>query len=123
MPRMTEQQLRDYEVRMYGKLQQHVPIRPEATLDECELQDRIIAHCRYKGWFVIYSGMHRKTSTPIGTPDLVIYADQERVFTIETKSNTGKQRPEQIGVQLMLEKCGHKYHLIRSFEQFLELVK
>lgn len=125
MPRMSLQQLRDYQVRMAGARREDksAPSKKMCFVeDESDLQDRIIAYCRSKMWFVVYSGMHRRTSTPIGTPDFVIYADGGRVFTIETKSKTGKQTPEQLGVQLMLEKLGHKYHLIKSFEAFIEIV-
>lgn len=124
MATMSSQQLRDYEARMRGVSRQAVPRDSQAdTLDESDLQDRIVGYCRSKGWFPVFSGMRRRTSTPIGTPDFVIYADNGRVFTIETKSKTGKQTPEQIGVQLMLNKLGHQYYLVRSFEQFLEVVK
>ena len=99
------------------------PVSPNATNDESELQDQIVAYCRSKAWFVVYSGMHRRTSVPIGTPDFIIYADGARVFTIETKAKTGKQTPEQLGVMLMLEKLGHKYFIVRSMDEFLELVK
>ena len=118
---ITQQQYREMEIRLRGVTREHVS--QSATLDESDLQDRIVDYCRSKMWFVVFSGMHRRTSTPVGTPDFVIYADDGRVFTIETKSKTGKQTPEQLGVQLMLEKLGHKYHLVRSFDQFLEIVK
>lgn len=118
---ITQQQYQEMQIRLHGVTREHVS--QSATLDESDLQDRIVAYCRSKMWFVVYSGMHRRTSTPIGTPDFIIYADGERVFTIETKSKTGKQTPEQLGVQIVLEKLGHKYHLVRSYEQFLEIVK
>jgi hypothetical protein len=124
MPTMTPQQLRDYEIRMHGINRQAAPRESQAdTLAESDLQDRIVAYCRSKGWFVVFSGMHRRTSVPIGTPDFIIYADKGRVFTIETKSAAGKQTPEQLGVQLMLQKLGHEYHLVRSFEKFVEVIK
>lgn len=122
MPNMSEQQWRDYNARMNGIMRSPIKCH-DCVENESDLQDRIVAYCRSKMWFVVFSGMHRRTSTPIGTPDFSIYADGGRVFTIETKSKTGKQTPEQLGVQLMLEKLGHKYHLVRSYEQFLQVVK
>lgn len=121
MPRMTSQQLRDFEIRMHGKIPKSESVNP--VDDESELQDLIVAYCRVRMWFVVFSGMHRRTSTPIGTPDFIIYADGGRVFTIETKSKDGKQTPEQLGAQLLLDKLGHNYHLVRSMEDFTKVVE
>lgn len=121
---ITPQQFREMEIRLHGTSRQAVPRDSQAdTLDESDLQDRIVGYCRSKGWFPVFSGMHRRTSIPLGSPDFIIYTDNGRVFTIETKSKTGKQTPEQIGVQFMLNKLGHQYYLVRSFEQFLDVVK
>jgi hypothetical protein len=120
MATMTSQQLRDYEARMFGvgrHCDHNKPVEDESTL-----QDSIVAECRRRGWFVVFSGMHRKTSTPIGTPDFIIYADKGTVFTVETKSKTGKQTPEQMGVQMMLDKLGHRYCLVRSFGEFMMVI-
>lgn len=132
--RWTEQQFRDYQARMYGRtgtspedfvrgIKSIADIAAERESErESELQEEIEAYCRSKMWFVVRSGMHRRTSTPLGTPDFIIYADKGRMFTIETKSKTGKQTPEQLAVALMLEKLGFKVHIIRSFAAFLSLV-
>ncbi len=121
---ITPQQFREMEIRLNSASKSALPRESQSdSLDESDLQYRIVDYCRSKGWFPICSGMHKRTSTPIGTPDFVIYADRGRVFTIETKSKTGKQTPEQLGIQLMLDMLGHKYYLVRSYEQFLEIVK
>jgi hypothetical protein len=124
MGNITPQQFREMEIRLHGTSRKPVERESQAeTIAESDLQDHIVAYCRSKGWFPVYSGMHMHTSTPVGTMDFIIYADRGRVFAIETKSKNGKQKPEQIGVQLMLERLGHKYHLVRSYEQFLEVVR
>ncbi len=124
---ITPQQFKEMEIRLYGKSKASQTIQNIAlglpVENESELQEQIISECRRRGWFAVYSGMHQQTSTPLGTPDFIIYADGGRVFTVETKSKTGKLRPEQLGVSMMLEKLGHKYCLCRSFTHFLEFVK
>ena len=63
------------------------------------------------------------TTTATGAPDFVIFADAGRVFAVECKTRTGKQTPEQIGFQMMIERNGHRYQLVRSMAEFLNLVK
>jgi hypothetical protein len=117
MPSITSQQLRDYEARRYKAPK----ATPDATDDESELQDAIIAECRRRGWWVDYSRMDLATTRPRGAPDLYVFA-HEKLLIIECKTKKGKQTPEQVGVAMMLEKLGHKLHVIRSFREFLELV-
>ena len=90
---------------------------------EAELHEQIIYECRGRLWPFVRSRMDLPSTTSLGAPDFVIAADNGRVFFIEAKTKTGKQSPAQIGWQMMLERNGHKYHLVRSFEQFLEAIK
>ena len=46
-----------------------------------------------------------------------------RVFLIECKTAKGKLTPEQAGMKAWAEKLGHKPEVVRSFEEFLEIVK
>lgn len=86
------------------------------------LQDEIVAYCHAKGWWVLWSRMDLKTTTPLGSPDLVIFADKGRIFTIEAKSATGKIRPAQLGVKLKLEMLGHTVHIVRSMTEFINAI-
>ena len=65
---------------------------------------------------------HKRAWRPLGEPDAQIYADGGRCFLIEIKTATGKLRPEQIGVAMMAERLGHKVHVCRSLEQFLNII-
>ena len=96
---------------------------PEAVEDEGGLHDDIIAQCRHRLWPVIHSRMDMATTTATGAPDFVIFADAGRVFAVESKTKTGKQTPQQIGWQMLMERNGHRYHLVRSLAEFLDLVK
>lgn len=102
---------------LYGR-----PAPEDATNDESHLQEGIISECRRRGWWVDYSRMDLPTTRPRGAPDLYVFASDGRFFAIECKSKNGKLTAEQLGVSLMLEKLGHKVHLIRSFREFLDLI-
>ena len=87
------------------------------------LHSQIEAECRQRMWVVVHSRTDRKSTTEVGSVDFVIAADNGRIFWIECKAGKSKQTIDQKGVQMMLERNGHKYHLVRSFEEFLEVVK
>jgi hypothetical protein len=41
---------------------------------------------------------------------------------VECKTRTGKQTPEQIGWQMLLERNGHAYRIVLSMADFLAVV-
>lgn len=101
-----------------------LPTRDRDVELESELQDQIENYCRNKYWPFVRSRMDKATTfTFPGVTDFVIAADGGRVFWIETKSKSGKQTTDQIGFQMLLNRCGHVYHLCRSYGQFLDIVK
>lgn len=52
---------------------------------------------------------------PPGTPDIVgLIAPEGRFVGIEVKTETGKQRPEQVTMQRVIEAFGGLYVLARS---------
>lgn len=58
-----------------------------------------------------------------GVSDLILVCPGETVY-IELKTDTGSQSPDQKEFQKVIEEYGcQKYYLIRSLEQFQELVK
>ncbi len=91
---------------------------------EVDLHDEILAYCRVKGWLALHGSTACRTSRTIGEPDFIIFASQGRVFAFECKSKTGKLRPEQLAVKMLLETLGHggKYGIIRSMGEFLTLI-
>lgn len=101
--------------------------RPKLTASEgvereSELHRDIIAHCRSKRWLVISSRMDAKTTTQKGVADFVIGFGSKVVF-IEAKTKTGKQRPEQLGFQMLCEMNGLEYFVVRSMDEFLKAVQ
>lgn len=94
-----------------------------ACSSESELHDQISSECKRRGWYVVHSRLDRPTTTDIGCPDFIIAAQDGRTFWIECKTAKGKTKPAQAAVGLMLAHLGHRYALVRSFEEFLEKVK
>lgn len=91
---------------------------------EAPLQDQIEAECRRRGWPFVRTRMDRKTTfTMEGIPDFVIAADGGKTLWVECKRKNAKQTVEQRGFQMMLERIGHGYHLVRSFSEFLDALR
>ncbi len=93
-----------------------------AAGQEWQLHDQIDAECRRRGWFAVHSRMDRPTTTSCGVPDYVVFADGGRVFVIEVKTKSGKLSTAQLGVFAHLEKLGHKPVVVRSLEEFLQVI-
>lgn len=53
---------------------------------------------------------------PQGTADLLAILPQGRVLWIETKTEVGRQRPEQKNFENTVTKLGHTYIIARSVE-------
>ena len=51
---------------------------------------------------------------PEGTPDILAILPNGRVAWVECKTAKGRQRESQKRFQIMLEKLGHKYYLLRT---------
>ena len=57
-----------------------------------------------------------------GAPDLVYMLDNGQVAFIEFKTDKGRQSPEQKDFQQQAEKQFIGYHIVRTFDQFRELI-
>lgn len=56
-----------------------------------------------------------------GVSDLVIITESE-VFFVEVKTPIGKQSEKQKNFQSKIERLGYRYLLVRSLEQFKEII-
>lgn len=95
----------------------------DAVDNEGALHDAILAECRRRLWPVIHSRMDCATTTTRGCPDFVVFAERGFVFAIECKTRKGKLTPEQAGWRMMLLRNGHKYAVVRSMAEFLDVVE
>lgn len=116
-------------IAMQARLQKNLkraPIRsdgePAKEGKECDLHYQIIDHCKQVGWIYFHGSMAQATARTKGEPDFVILANKGRVFFIECKTRIGKLSIEQQGLQIWAEKLGHKIHVVRSFEEFVNVI-
>lgn len=58
-----------------------------------------------------------------GVADTHILFPNGKIIFVEFKTPTGTQRPEQKEFQLQVEALGFKYYIVRSVEQFKEIIK
>ena len=117
---ISAQQFQDMQARCSTKRGEAVPA--DAVSDEGELHDQILSECRLRLWPCVHSRMDMPSTTAKGCPDFIVFADAGQVFAIECKTAKGKLTPEQLGWQMLLERNGHRYVVIRSFSEFLELI-
>ncbi len=89
---------------------------------EKELHDAILSECRERGFITIHSRMDRPSTTAIGSPDFVVVTPGKVIFC-ECKSRSGKLTKEQQAMCAWFEKLGQKCHIIRTMEDFRELLK
>ena len=89
---------------------------------ESELHDQIFDECRRRGWIVLHGSMAERTSRTLGEPDFTILTGGGRVLFVECKTKTGKLSPAQAALKFHAEKLGHKVHIVRSLEDFLNLL-
>ena len=90
---------------------------------EKDLHDAILKHCKFNGWPVVHSRMDVPQTAGVGTPDFVIAMPGGVTVWVEAKSATGKIKPEQSAWLAMLMRVGHSAHVVRSMQEFLEVVK
>lgn len=57
-----------------------------------------------------------------GTADLGIFCNDGRIWWVETKAD-GKHSEEQIAFCVRMERIGHKYALVKTYEHWLEIRK
>lgn len=94
----------------------------DGSFPESELHNQILAECRRRAWIAFHGAMSQRTARVLGEPDFHILADNGRQFLIEVKTARGKLSPTQLAIKCWAEKLGHTVHVVRSFEQFLQIV-
>lgn len=90
---------------------------------EVDLHDQIINECKKRGWIYLHGSTAEATHRTLGEPDFTILADGGRVFFVECKTRIGKLSTHQLALQMVARKLGHEIHVVRSFAEFLLLVK
>lgn len=109
------------QARLAPKQTPNVP--QDAVIDESSLHEKILSECRVRGWYAVHSRMDRRTTNNVGLCDLIIFADGGKVYLVELKTKSGKLTSEQNIFIAWLAKLGQTTHVVRSFSEFLEIVK
>ena len=89
---------------------------------EADLHKQIIAHCEQMGWVYLHGDMRHKTRRTPGEPDFHIYT-KGRYWLIECKTQTGELSPAQKLLFENLGRLGQKVFVVRSMQEFLEVVR
>lgn len=89
---------------------------------ESDLHAQIMDECRRRGWMFFHGAMCERTHRSEGEPDFEIKASGGRSYMVECKTRTGKLTPAQQAVAAHAASLGHRVHVVRSFEEFLEAV-
>lgn len=89
---------------------------------ESQLHSEILEECKRRGWIAFHGSMAHKTFRTPGEPDLVILRDNGRLTLVECKTATGKLSVDQQAIAAWANKLGHTVHLVRSFEDFINIL-
>lgn len=95
----------------------------EGCTEEDKLHEEVEKFCRDRRWAYVHSRMDKPTTTNLGVPDFIIFPPSPHVIILELKTATGKQRPDQLAWQCVLENQGHVYYIARNFEEFLSILR
>lgn len=95
----------------------------EGCTDEERLHEEVEKLCRDRRWAYVHARMDKPTTTNLGVPDFIIFPPSPHVIILELKSRTGKQRPDQLAWQCVVENCGHVYHICRSMGDFYAILR
>ena len=101
----------------------------DGDIRESDQHADILNECKRRGWIAFHGSMAHSTFRTPGEPDFVILAPPsnfmkyERTFLIEVKTRVGKLSPEQLAIHAWAAKLGHTVHVVRSFAEFLDVVK
>lgn len=94
----------------------------EGVEKEADLHDQIYDFCRSKGWIALHSAMSERTTRNLGEWDYTILGNAGRVWFIEAKSASGKLRLEQQAMIAHAASLDHKVHVVRSMDDFRNVV-
>ena len=87
---------------------------------ESKLQARVLNWCSEHGYPVFHDRSRRKNIR--GWPDLTICLPDGIVLFIELKSAKGVLRSEQVSLKLQMDYLKQRYHVVKSFKRFLEII-
>lgn len=121
MSRWSLQQLKAHEAKHPVKSEVAKPANAW-TGRESELHSQIEAELKARQWMYFHGSTSSRTRRTIGEPDYQIFGNNGRFWLVELKTKTGKLSIEQMALGVLAEHLGHKIHVIRSIEEFIQLI-
>ncbi len=95
----------------------------DGVTDESKLHAEILDECNRRGWLVFHGSMAHRTYRTPGEPDFIVLADGGATILVEAKTRTGKLSTDQLGIMAWAKKLDHTIHVVRSLEQFKQLLE
>lgn len=89
---------------------------------EAKVRSEVLADIKARGWQVFTGTTAKATGRTRGEPDASVYGSNRRHWLLEFKSATGELSPVQEFVHGELRKLGHDPKVIRTLEQWKEIV-
>jgi hypothetical protein len=92
---------------------------------ELALHDAIMRWCnaQWPRWKYIHARPDKPSGIEAGVADFMIFGPNRRVIIVECKKRDGKQSQEQLCWAAEMRMLGFTVNVVRSMEQFLELVR
>lgn len=91
--------------------------------DEGRLHEEILQDCRRRGWLAFHGSMAHRTHRTPGEPDFIVLVPGGQMLLVECKAKGRKMTPEQLGVLIWAEKLGHTVYTVKSFTEWLSILK
>lgn len=120
MPRMTQAEYRAWLART-ADLRTDI-LGATCCDNESTLQREIRQWCAARNIPCGCARMDKPSTMPVGWPDMTIVLNG-RVLFIECKTRTGKRTADQQIMSKLFEMQGQTIHIVRSFEEFVQLTK
>jgi len=121
MPRMTADQVAAHQAKFAPKTDKPKPDGP--TVPEKEIHRLILLECHRRGFIALHGSMAHRTFRNVGEPDICVLMSGGRVLWVEAKTRSGRISEEQEAFARRAALLGHTVHVVRSFEEFLQLLK
>jgi hypothetical protein len=103
-----------------GKSADFEPVTKERALHDALI---VFYESQWPKWKVIYARQDKPSTIRVGCQDHTVFASRGRVFCLELKKKGGKPDADQLAWHKEMEMLGHKVHVIRSMDEFYEVVK
>ncbi len=91
---------------------------------EMDLHREIVAHCdqQWPRWKYIRARSDTESTIQAGCQDFTIFRPGGKTLCVECKSKNGKLSEAQSGWAHEMGRLGHRVHVVRSMDEFLNLL-